>query len=162
MSNDRPKAALTPCTGRCSTVFGDDVCRGCRRFSHEVIHWNRYNKEEQLVVWKRLDQQIDKILIPLLPHYDYPTLQHFLNVKHAKLLSDAGLGRKLYHALKLCEKSPIFVRESGLGIQKSEIKPIWKEFERRVLVLAQASYELAFLRANMVSQSLLKEYDKES
>lgn len=161
MVNDRPKAALTPCTGRCSTVFGDDVCRGCRRFSHEVIHWNRYTQEEQATIWLRLDQQIDKILMPLLPHYHYPTLQHFLAVKHAKLLPDAGLGRKLYHALKLCEKSPIFVEESGLGIQKSEIKPIWKEFEKRVLVLAQASYELAFLRAAMVSHNLLKENERE-
>ena len=159
MSINQPKAALTPCAGRCSTVFGDNVCRGCRRFSHEVIHWNRYSQEEQLLVWKRLDQQIDKILIPMLPHYDYPVLSQFLQVKHAKLLPDAGLGRKLYHALKLCEKSPIFVEESGLGITKDQIKPIWKLFEQRVLHLAQASYELAFLRANMVSQSLLDDED---
>lgn len=160
MSINRSKAALTPCVGRCSTVFGDDVCRGCRRFSHEVIHWNRYSDEEQRLVWIRLDQQIDKIIIPMLPHYHFPTLVHFLQIKHAKIPSDAGLGRQLYHALKLCEKSPIFVNESGLGITKEQIKPIWKAFEKRILELAQASYELAFLRANMVSQNLLLEDDE--
>ena len=154
MGINRPKAALTPCAGRCSTVFGDNVCRGCRRFSHEVIHWNRYSEEEQLAVWKRLDQQIDKILIPMLPDYHYPTLQNFLEVKQIKLLPDAGLGRKLYQALKLCEKSPILIEESGLGIQKSEIKPIWKEFEKRILALGQASYELAWLRANYIQQNI--------
>lgn len=159
MSIDRPKAALTPCAGRCSTVFGDNVCRGCRRFSHEVIHWNRYSEKEQLLVWKRLDQQIDKIIIPMFPNYHYPTLSYFLEVKHIKLLEDAGLGRKLYQALKLCEKSPILIEESGLGITREQIKPIWKAFEKRVLELAEASYELAFLRANMVSQSLLVEDD---
>lgn len=32
----------TPCVGLCSTVYGDLVCRGCKRFHHEVIHWNGY------------------------------------------------------------------------------------------------------------------------
>ena len=27
----------TPCVGICSTTYGDDVCRGCKRFSFEVI-----------------------------------------------------------------------------------------------------------------------------
>jgi hypothetical protein len=29
----------TPCVGLCSTVYGDLVCRGCKRFHHEVINW---------------------------------------------------------------------------------------------------------------------------
>ena len=45
----------TPCIGVCSTVFGDTVCRGCRRFSHEVVHWNGYTNEEKRIVWKRLN-----------------------------------------------------------------------------------------------------------
>ena len=36
------------------------------------------------------------------------------------------------------------------------MKPLWTEFERRVLALANASYELAWLRADGISQSLLK------
>ncbi len=40
--------SLTPCAGRCSTVFGDSVCRGCRRFNHEVIQWNTYTPEQRL------------------------------------------------------------------------------------------------------------------
>ncbi|MEC7008614.1 MAG: DUF1289 domain-containing protein, partial [Pseudomonadota bacterium] len=34
------KPIKTPCIGVCSTGIGDSVCRGCKRFSHEVIHWN--------------------------------------------------------------------------------------------------------------------------
>ena len=26
----------TPCIGVCSTTYGDDICRGCRRFRHEI------------------------------------------------------------------------------------------------------------------------------
>ena len=61
MSNDRRIASLTPCAGRCSTVFGDAVCRGCRRFNHEVIKWNTYSAAQQNAVWVRLDAQLDQI-----------------------------------------------------------------------------------------------------
>ncbi|WP_446731421.1 DUF1289 domain-containing protein [Pseudomonas sp. PSKL.D1] len=27
----------TLCIGRCSTVFGDRVCRGCHRFHEEIV-----------------------------------------------------------------------------------------------------------------------------
>ncbi|WP_366536212.1 DUF1289 domain-containing protein, partial [Acinetobacter baumannii] len=39
MSSDHRMLSLTPCAGRCSTVFGDQVCRGCRRFNHEPRNW---------------------------------------------------------------------------------------------------------------------------
>ena len=44
----------TPCIGVCSTGIGDSVCRGCKRFSHEVIDWNAYNEAEKGIVDKRL------------------------------------------------------------------------------------------------------------
>ena len=53
MSNQTIK---TPCVGLCSTVYGDLVCRGCKRYHHEVIQWNGYNAEEKQAVWLRLEQ----------------------------------------------------------------------------------------------------------
>ncbi len=70
LSKDRQIATLTPCAGRCSTVFGDAVCRGCRRFNHEVIRWNSYTPEQHTAVWRRLDAQLDQILVPMLPFAD--------------------------------------------------------------------------------------------
>ncbi|MEL0305883.1 MAG: DUF1289 domain-containing protein, partial [Halieaceae bacterium] len=37
----------TPCIGVCSTGVGDVVCRGCKRFAHEVIDWNGYSPEQK-------------------------------------------------------------------------------------------------------------------
>tara|TARA_Y100001949_G_C15985864_1_gene330548 strand:- start:44 stop:499 length:456 start_codon:yes stop_codon:yes gene_type:complete len=51
----------TPCVGVCSTVFGDQVCRGCKRFQHEVIEWNGYSDFEKETVWNRLESL--KVLI---------------------------------------------------------------------------------------------------
>ena len=156
LSNERRIPSLTPCAGRCSTVFGDLVCRGCRRFNHEVIQWNTYTAEQRLSVWKRLDVQLDQILVPLLPHANLQHIDGFIHSKHVRVLDSASMGRKLYHALKICEKNKHLAEESGLGIKNVQVKPIWDEFERRVLALAKASYELAWLRADGMSSHLLR------
>ena len=155
MSNERRIPTLTPCAGRCSTVFGDSVCRGCRRFNHEVIQWNTYDSAQRLAVWKRLDAQLDQILIPMLPFADLRHIEGFILGKRIRVMDSASKGRKLYHALKICEKNKHLAEESGLGIQAKQVKPLWDEFERRVLALANASYDFAWLRADGILQSIL-------
>ena len=161
MSTDRRIASLTPCAGRCSTVFGDAVCRGCRRFNHEVIKWNTYTAQQQHAVWLRLDAQLDQILVPMLPFADLRHVEGFVLSKRVRLRPEASKGRKLYHALKICEKNKNFTNESGLGISEQQVKALWQEFERRVLALATASYDLAFLRADGISHSLLRDQEED-
>lgn len=161
LNKDGRIASLTPCAGRCSTVFGDAVCRGCRRFNHEVIHWNTYSLDQQSVIWHRLDAQLDQILLPLLPFATHEKVEAFILSKRVRVREDASRGRKLYHALKVCEKNKNFTAESGLGILPEQVKPIWQEFERRVLALATASYDLAFLRADSIGQYLSQHSDDE-
>lgn len=155
MNTDRRIASLTPCAGRCSTVFGDSVCRGCRRFNHEVIQWNTYTTEQHTVVWQRLDAQLNQILVPMLPNANLTQVESFILSKRIRLRNDATAGRKLYHALKLCEKNRHLTDDSGLGIHYKQVRPLWDEFEHRVLALAKASYDLAFLRADGMGQHLL-------
>ena len=38
----------------CSTTYGDLVCRGCKRFSHEIVGWNDYDPYQQERVRSRL------------------------------------------------------------------------------------------------------------
>ena len=47
--------ASTPCLGICSTTYGDNVCKGCKRFIHEVINWNKYTVSEKELVNSRLE-----------------------------------------------------------------------------------------------------------
>ena len=44
----------TPCVGICSTTYGDLVCRGCKRFAHEIVQWNSYTEAQRNTVWRRL------------------------------------------------------------------------------------------------------------
>ncbi len=53
----------TPCIGICSTTsFGDKICRGCKRFSFEVVNWNSYSEEEKLAVFSRIDLLTEQII----------------------------------------------------------------------------------------------------
>lgn len=158
MSQSLHQKRLTPCAGRCSTVFGDQVCRGCRRFNHEVIDWNHYTTEQQLTIWQRLDAQLDQILLPLLVNADIHQVEAFLESKHVRLMPNASLGRKYYHAIRLCEKTPKFCEISGLNISAHEIKDFWYEFEQRILALALAQYEMAWVRASSL-QELIEQQD---
>ncbi len=44
----------TPCVGICSTTYGDLVCRGCKRFAHEIVQWNGFADDQRDRVWDRL------------------------------------------------------------------------------------------------------------
>ncbi len=52
----------TPCIGICSTVFGDTVCRGCKRYDNEIINWNSYLDNEKRAIDDRLQQHLLQIL----------------------------------------------------------------------------------------------------
>ena len=44
----------TPCTGHCSTVLGDEVCRSCLRTFEEVTRWIEMSEEERCSVNRRI------------------------------------------------------------------------------------------------------------
>ena len=57
------KDVKTPCIGICSTTsVGDRVCRGCKRYAAEVIHWNSYDVVAKSAVLARIEQQNIQIL----------------------------------------------------------------------------------------------------
>ena len=71
----RKQSSSTPCLGICSTTYGDDVCRGCKRFIHEVINWNSYSNDEKEIVNSRLEE------------FKVTILSHRFKVTDAELLS---------------------------------------------------------------------------
>lgn len=56
------KVVKTPCVGVCSTGIGDSVCRGCKRFAHEVIDWNAYTQQQRQLIVDRLEQFLVQVV----------------------------------------------------------------------------------------------------
>ncbi len=139
-------STLSPCAGRCSTVFGDAVCRGCRRYSHEVIDWNRFDVAAQHLVWQRLDQQLDQIVLPRVPVASWPLLQQFLQARQVRLPEIASQGRQAYEVLRRVQRQPAALPHSGLQLGPGQLPQVWAEVERAVYALACAHHELAWGR----------------
>jgi len=53
----------SPCSGHCTTVLGDDVCRSCLRTFEEVTRWVEMNEEERCAVNRRIALQQWKLSI---------------------------------------------------------------------------------------------------
>ncbi|MCP1606659.1 hypothetical protein SAMN05216577_11664 [Pseudomonas citronellolis] len=85
MSSQRIK---TPCVGLCSTVYGDLVCRGCKRFHHEVVNWNLYGEEEKRAVWKRLEVLLVQVMVAKLEVFDAPRLRAQLEQRQIRFVPE--------------------------------------------------------------------------
>lgn len=51
----------SPCIGKCSTTYGDDICKGCGRTYLEVINWIIFTEEEKAAVRARLKKESDSL-----------------------------------------------------------------------------------------------------
>ena len=65
----------------CSTGIGDSVCRGCKRFAHEVIDWNSYTPEQKDIVDRRLGDFSPAASVTKLRVTDRALLQWQLQVQ---------------------------------------------------------------------------------
>ncbi|HMU87165.1 MAG TPA: DUF1289 domain-containing protein, partial [Agitococcus sp.] len=137
MPNSRPK---TPCVGLCSTVFGDTVCRGCMRFVHEVIDWNKYNPEQKQIIWQRLDEHLRVILPQFVKIYDPRKIVARLQQQRI-IYDEKNLWRGIYSLLRLHDKG--FIVLADLGFQ---VKPDyqWSLVQQQLYQLASAYYQKDF------------------
>jgi predicted Fe-S protein YdhL (DUF1289 family) len=109
----------TPCVGICSTTYGDLVCRGCKRFAHEIVQWNSYDATQQDAVRERLTRVRDEVLDALLICDNHSLLQ--------VALADAGLadldakeGR--YQLLRFMVRREQSLRSVGLSLAPEAAK----------------------------------------
>lgn len=117
------KRVKTPCIGVCSTGIGDVVCRGCKRFAHEVIDWNGYTEEQRQLVVDRLDSFLVTIVNHKIDIFDESVLLEQLEYQQVNFDKSLSPSRWVYELLR-----------AGAGqIQDTEIygfrlKPDWQRF----------------------------------
>jgi predicted Fe-S protein YdhL (DUF1289 family) len=78
----------TPCVGVCSTVYGDDICRGCKRTSDEVIDWNLLTAQQKSAVYDRLAAHADEIVSQFLTITDPAALAASLDAQSIRYRPD--------------------------------------------------------------------------
>ncbi|MCX7122458.1 MAG: DUF1289 domain-containing protein [Gammaproteobacteria bacterium] len=65
----------TPCIGICSTIYGDEICRGCFRHYQDVIDWNTFDSPKKIEILQMLDQLTMRILKQKINLFDPALLQ---------------------------------------------------------------------------------------
>ena len=141
----------TPCIGICSTVYGDMVCRGCKRFQHEVIQWNSYTNKQKANVITRLDRLLSQILETTLTITSETRLREILEkekIRYHPNMTPPCWAFEIIKARKGATENP-----GNLGFQ---ILPEYQDLSfselselisDRFFRLALAHYEANFLRA---------------
>ncbi len=147
MSKDSSVRTRTPCVGICSTTYGDDVCRGCKRFIHEVINWNSFNPEEKESVWKRLEKLKTLIMQSKISIINETLMEEKIEELQLKINSDLNSLSKAFEIVKLTSKSFDDLNEFGIKIVNKDVSLIdlKEEIEKELYDLSMAHFNRYFV-----------------
>ncbi|MDD9890480.1 MAG: DUF1289 domain-containing protein [Gammaproteobacteria bacterium] len=136
----------TPCIGICSTTsLGDSVCRGCKRYSFEVINWNTYDSKSKTAVLKRIEKLNCQILESKLRIFSVPNLK--LGLKRANVPFNEELSPYcwLHNLLKKNHKQIKSLKDYGAYVlpdfEGYSLEKLCQLVEQELLTLCQAHFE---------------------
>jgi hypothetical protein len=135
----------TPCVGICSTTYGDLVCRGCKRFAHEIVAWNAYSADQQARVWRRLVELRDAATSAHIVVRDAERLE--LATAQLKLPNDASAASRAYELLRRKSRSIVRIEDVGLaavGLDAPTATVLRDRIDAEFLRRSVAVYERSF------------------
>ena len=145
----------TPCIGVCSTGIGDTVCRGCKRFAHEVINWNSYSAEQKRIVDSRLSGFLSQCVANKLRVTDKALLQWQLSVQQIVFVPTHDEYCWVYTLLKAGAgqiKDPAdYGIEIGLAYRDYALKDLRELIDGEFFALSQAHYDRYMLTPGLFS-----------
>ena len=147
----RKNRSSTPCIGICSTTFGDDVCKGCKRFSHEITNWGKFSTDERAVVNSRLEQFKTTILQEKFTISDSELFESKMNEFSINFNSSLEPITWIFDLLRASSNKDLNVNDFGI-----EILPAFSDLSlielrdlinQEMLQLSEAHYYKFFNRA---------------
>ncbi len=141
------KSVKTPCIGVCSTVFGDEVCRGCKRFQHEIIKWNAYDDIEKRSVLNRLELLKVQIMQSKVMIIDEDLLRSKLHEYKVKFDEDSDSLCWVFDLLRSGSQSIADPSEFGFDLINSSVlnlSELKKVMEEELFQLSEAHYQRYF------------------
>ena len=137
--------STTPCLGICSTTYGDDVCKGCKRFVHEIINWPKYSMDERAIVNDRLEEF--KLLI-LKERFKVVDKDLFtLKLKENAINYNNSLDPLtwIFDLLRASGSQNLDLAQFGItSLQNFDFKTIKDELNNEMLELSKAHHERYF------------------
>mgnify|MGYP004007940553 FL=1 len=142
-------AVKTPCIGICSTTsFGDAVCRGCKRYSYEVIDWNTYDADAKFAVLKRIEKLNTQILENKLRIFSVPNLVAGLNQFSIPYDSSLSPYCWLHNLLKKAHQRIERLEDYGVydlpPVSNLSLRELSEQIETEILALCEAHHSRYF------------------
>lgn len=138
----------TPCIGVCSTGIGDSVCRGCKRFAHEVIHWNSYSQAQKRIIDQRLELFLAQIVESKLRIIDQGLLKWHLDVQQIRYPAHKSPYIWAYELLRAGARQLGKLPDYGLQIDAqhhdTDLVTLRNLIDQEFFVLSQAHYQRYF------------------
>ena len=148
---DRP--VKTPCIGVCSTGIGDVVCRGCKRFAHEVIDWNSYTREQKQVVDARLAGFLSQCVSNKLQITDTALLRWQLSVQQVTYIEYHDQYCWVYSLIKAGASQIDSPQDYGFEVNRDyrhlALAQLRDTIDREFYILSQAHYERYMLAPDL-------------
>tara|TARA_B100000965_G_scaffold389112_1_gene394407 strand:+ start:366 stop:821 length:456 start_codon:yes stop_codon:yes gene_type:complete len=141
------KSVKTPCIGVCSTGLGDDVCRGCKRFQHEVLQWNSYSDSEKISVLNRLEILKTQIMESKVFIFDEALLKNQLETLKIIFNPETNSYCWVFDLFRFASQSISDPSEFGFEIVTKETNNILilkKIIEEELFELSEAHYQRYF------------------
>ena len=133
----------TPCVGVCSTTYGDLVCRGCKRFSHEIVGWNGYDPDQKDRVWARLSELSNESIRACVCLQDVDRWQQTI-----ASMTDADsneFGTLVLRVLRNVVQKPIEAGLEPLGLPRDVLsRDVLRSIDREFYIRSMAYYERSF------------------
>ncbi len=146
----------TPCIGVCSTGIGDAVCRGCKRFAHEVIDWNSYTPEQKRVVDARLADFLSQCVSNKLRVTDKSLLQWQLQVQQIRYRADHDEYCWVFALIKAGASQIGNTGEYGFEVdlhyREMPLAELRELIDREFYTLSQAHYERYILMPDLFAR----------
>jgi len=132
--------------GICSTTYGDLVCRGCRRFAHEIVDWNGYTEVQKASILERLKQIKHEVLSQYLIIEDKGKFEGFCRELGFGFVD---LDERMYAVLAYLITKSERLKISGLAVSDSlegcsDASELMRFLELEMFTRAQAHYERNF------------------
>ena len=139
------KRSSTPCLGICTTTFGDEVCKGCKRFSHEIVSWTKYSIEEREIVNDRLEKFKVQILKDRFEVFDDKLLSKNLDQMGINFNHSLNPLTWIYDLFRAAGSQTFDLENFGIkSLKNFDSITVRDEINRELLELSEVHHERYF------------------
>ncbi len=145
MAEKLPTRIPTPCIGVCSTGIGDTVCRGCKRYAEEVIHWNSYSEDEKRAINRRLDQLLSQVVAAKLAVFDAALLESRLKAAQVRYSAHRSPLVWVFELLRVGASHIGDTRDFGFALEPGyrlvSLAALREQIDQEFFLLSEAHYQ---------------------